>query len=188
MKRINSNELLNGLSADVRQLILQATQLQSLPPHRLTQSPSANRWSVAQVLEHLNIYGRYYIPAIEQKLHLHQTVANSHFKPGWLGNYFTHLMLPKADRSIPKKMKAPSNALPSPQPDATAQLQAFIRHQHHLLNLLEIARSANLNTIRIPTSLNKLIQLKLGDTFRFFIAHEQRHWVQIEGVLKVNGE
>ena len=60
-----------------------------------------------------------------------------------------------------------------------------ISHQHHLLNLLQIAKTANLEHIRIPTSLNKFISLKLGDTFRFFIAHEQRHFVRINAILKV---
>ena len=63
-------------------------------------------------------------------------------------------------------------------------LSEFINHQHHLLNLLQIARTANLEYNRVPISLTKLIKLKLGDTFRFFIAHEQRHFLQIERTLK----
>jgi hypothetical protein len=135
------------------------------------------------VLEHLNIYGRHYLPAIEQALHLNPTVPQQMFKPGWLGHYFTALMRPMANGSVRKKMKSPGQALPSPQPDAQAQLQQFVRHQHHLLNLLEMARSANLHHIRIPTSISRFIRLKLGDTFRFFVTHQQRHFVQINGVL-----
>jgi hypothetical protein len=59
-------------------------------------------------------------------------------------------------------------------------LQEFIRHQHRLLNLLQIAKTANIGRLRIATSLSKLVTLKLGDTFRFFVAHEQRHFLQIE--------
>lgn len=184
MKPINSNTLLELLQNDVRQLLLQCTLLQNSDPALLRTQPAEGKWSVAQVLEHLNIYARYYIPAVEQKLHLNQSGPNLVFTPGWLGNYFTQLMKPSAENRIKTKMKAPSNAVPSAQPDAQAMLQEFINHQHHLLNLLQIARAANLDYIRVATTLSKLITLKLGDTFRFFIAHEQRHFLQIENSLK----
>lgn len=178
-----SHTLLEQLQTDVREVLLQAQQLQHLPNHMLTREPAPGKWSIAQVLEHLNFYSRHYILAIEQKLHLHQTEPQVKFAPGWLGNYFTNLMKPGADNTISKKMKSPKNALPSVQPDAKLVLDEFINHQHHLLNLLQLAKTADLNSIRIPTSLSKFIALKLGDTFRFFVAHEQRHLIQIKNVL-----
>lgn len=182
--KYNSNSLLESLLADVRQIILEAEKLKAFPSFMLQSQPSLQHWSVAQVLEHLNIYSRYYIAAIEQKLHLNQSGPNTDFTPGWLGNYFTNLMKPNEEKRITKKMKAPKNAVPSTQPDAQKMLEEFINHQHHLLNLLQIAKTANLDYNRIPTSLSKLISLKLGDTFRFFIAHEQRHFVQIHNTLE----
>jgi DinB superfamily len=179
MKKINSNQLLESLQQDVRHIILQVSPLQQLQNTQLQQVPEPGKWSVAQVLEHLNIYSRYYIASIEKKLHLSQTGPNKNFTPGWLGNYFTRLMQPK-EGVIVKKMKAPKNAIPSPQPDGIKMLEEFIAHQHHLLNLLQIAKNANLDYIRIPISLTKLITLKLGDTFRFVVAHEQRHFIQIK--------
>lgn len=183
MKKINSNALLDVLQSDVREILLQCTVLQTKLPAVLQRCPQTGKWSVAQVLEHLNFYSRYYINAIEQQLHLNQSGPNQDFKPGWLGNYFTKLMKPTAERRIAKKMKSPANAVPSTQPDAVAMLAEFVSHQHHLLNLLQIARTANLEYNRVPTSLSKWITLKLGDTFRFFIAHEQRHFLQIENTL-----
>lgn len=184
MKKINSNQLLESLQADVRQILLQASQLHQTGTTLLELEPAAGKWSIAQVLEHLNIYSRHYITAIEKKLHLHQTTVRQSFIPGSLGNYFTRLMQPAAGNTISKKMKAPKNAIPSAKPSAAAMLEEFILHQHHLINLLQIARTADLQRIKIPTSLSSFIKLNLGDTFRFFIAHEQRHFVQIENTLK----
>ena len=184
MKQINSYILLEQLQSDVREILLQCTALQSSKTQDLSQEPQPGKWSVAQVLEHLNIYARYYIHAIENSLHRNQTGPSVNFTPGWLGNYFTNLMKPTEDKTIKSKMKAPANAVPSAQPDAVAMLTEFINHQHHLLNLLQIARTANLDYNRIPISLTRLIKLKLGDTFRFFIAHEQRHFLQIQNTLK----
>lgn len=105
--KYNSNSLLESLLADVRQILLEAEQLKALPASMLQSQPSLQQWSVAQVLEHLNIYSRYYIATIEQKLHLNQSGPNTDFTPGWLGNYFTNLMKPNAEKAITKKMKAP---------------------------------------------------------------------------------
>ncbi|MFN8252153.1 MAG: DinB family protein [Ferruginibacter sp.] len=182
--KFKSTALLSQLELDVKQIIARCKQLEHMDDATLQTVPAPGKWSVAQVLEHLNIYSRHYIAAVENKLHHHQTSPAFSFKPGWLGNYFTRLMKPGADNKIAKKMKAPKNAQPATQPAAAMMLQEFLAHQFHLLNLLAIARSASLNNIRIPTSLSKFIRLKLGDTFRFFIAHEQRHFVQIDNTLK----
>lgn len=182
--KYNSNALLESLQVDVRQIIFEADPLKALPESTLQTPPAFDKWSVAQVLEHLNIYCRYYIHAIEQKLHLNQSGPSTDFTPGWLGNYFTRIMKPKADHTIGKKMKAPQNAIPDTRVDAKTVLEEFVTHQHHLLNLLQIAKKANLEYTRIPTSLSRFITLKLGDTFRFFIAHEQRHFIQIRTVIQ----
>ena len=183
MKIFNSDSLINSLSADLGEIILQSGKLQSVPLSALTHSPGPGSWSIAQVLEHLNVYARHYITEIETKLHFHHTQPQETFRSGWLGNYFSNLMKPAAGNKPVKKMKAPKNALPSVAPDAKAMLDEFIAHQHHLGNLLEISRHANLSAIRVPTSLSSMIRLKLGDTFRFVIAHEQRHMQQIQRLL-----
>lgn len=182
MKAFNSNALIVSLQADIRDIIVRASKLER-EQHNMEKCPATGSWSVAQVLEHLNIYARFYIGSIESKLHMHQTSAGETFNPGWLGNYFTNMMKPGADNTIAKKMKSPKEAVPVSEPDTKTMLQEFLAHQHHLLNLLQVAQSANLETIRIPTFLSRFISLKLGDMFRFLVAHEQRHFVQISNTL-----
>lgn len=179
MKKLNSYILLDILKEDVREIILKAEKLKAIESWKLEKNPGEGKWSVAQVLEHLNIYNRHYLTEIENQLHHKNPVNKIDFKPGWLGNYFTNLMKP-GDNGAIKKMKAPANAIPATQPNATDMLNEFITHQQHLVNLLNIARFADLNKNRIATTLSKHIKLKLGDTFRFVIAHEQRHFIQIE--------
>ena len=70
-------------------------------------------------------------------------------------------------------------------PDAV--ISEFIQHQKRLLQLLEASRQKSLNQIKVPISISKLLKLKLGDTFRFFIAHEQRHFIQARNTLKTIG-
>jgi uncharacterized damage-inducible protein DinB len=183
--QFKSQSLLEDLQTDTRVIILKADQWRYLPLVRLQAPPAEGSWSAAQVIEHLNVYCRHYIPAIEQKLRDHRSQPSPDFKTGWLGGYFTKLMQPGENGTLAKKMSAPKNARPSAQPDALLMLQEFLDYQQRLLLLLENAKSANLGGIRVPTSLSNAIALKLGDTFRFFIAHQQRHMLQAARALEI---
>ena len=182
MKKYKSIEILEQLQADTRQLILTANYLQTIDPGLLLQEPAPGKWSVIQVLEHLNSYGRYYLLAIERSLEKDKPAVEV-FRPGWLGNYFTKLMKPGEDGTITNKMQSPKDHRPSKYLDVFPVLTTFLEQQHYLLELLEQAKSKNISSIRTPISISRLIRLKLGDTFRFLIAHEQRHFVQIDNTL-----
>lgn len=184
MKTYKSTELLEQLQADVRQLILSANYLNSSDPELLMQQPAPNKWSVVQVLEHLNSYGRYYLLAIERSLQKDKP-AVEFFKPGWLGNYFTRLMKPGENGILINKMQSPKDHRPGKDLDIFPVLNAFLEQQQYLLDLLELAKTKNIGSIRTPISISKFIQLKVGDTFRFLIAHEQRHFVQINNTLAI---
>ena len=93
-------------------------------------------------------------------------------------------MLPDTEGVPRSKMKAPKNAIPAPEHDARAIVAKFIDQQEKMLLLLEQARIVNISKIRIPISISRWIRLKLGDTFLFIIAHNQRHIAQLERALK----
>ncbi|MBL7739857.1 MAG: DinB family protein [Chitinophagaceae bacterium] len=181
--RMRSIELLEQLQADVRQLILTASHLQKEQVSVLTLQPAAGKWSVAQVLEHLNSYGRYYLPAIERSLAKSEATAAEWFKPGWIGNYFTKIMQPGNDGKLTNKFKAPKEHTPVLKLDVNTVIHTFLEQQHHLLNLLDEAKGKNIGRIRTPISISRVIKLKVGDTFRFLVAHEQRHFIQIRNVV-----
>jgi uncharacterized damage-inducible protein DinB len=49
--------------------------------------------------------------------------------------------------------------------------------------LLQSAREVDLNRTKTAISITKLITLKLGDTFRFVITHNERHMAQALATL-----
>ena len=63
--------------------------------------------------------------------------------------------------------------------------EEFLTQEYLLLELLDQAETVDLNKIRIPISLTKLIKLKLGDVFNFIVAHHERHFLQISNAMKV---
>jgi DinB superfamily len=151
----------------------------------LRQTPAEGNWSVAQVLDHLNGYNRYYLAAIEAQMDKPaRPLPQSMYRAGWLGAYFTKLMLPAVPGKKPVKMKSPKEHEPASFPDPETMIREFISGEEKLLMLLEKSREINLGKVRIPISLNRFIRLKLGDTFHFLIAHQQRHFLQIRQILE----
>lgn len=181
--------LLEQLHDRTEQILQKAVgEWQMLSPEELSHQPAPGAWSAAQCLEHLNFYGRHYLPEIEKAIQKGKT--NGHepekfFRSGWLGAYFTKLMQPQPDGALKSKMKAPKNAIPAAQPDAQAMLAEFIDQQETMLRLLNDAWEVNLNTLRVPISLSPWIRLKLGDTFGFVIAHMERHVLQADKAVKM---
>lgn len=64
------------------------------------------------------------------------------------------------------------------------KIDRFLKQQKGMLRLIELAEKVDLNQIKTNiTILKGIIRLKLGDTFRFVIYHNERH---IQQAQKVN--
>jgi len=187
MKKYNTQELLETLEQQTESLLnLAVQQWQMMNPSIIKQQPTPGAWSAMQCLGHLNAYGKYYLPAIEKAIDIARIKSkpvNTTFTPGWLGNYFTKLMLPSQNNGSIKKMKAPKDYTISNEGNSDEVLAEFIAQQEKLLVLLHQSRRIDLNKTRIPVSIAKFIKLKLGDVFMFLIAHNIRHIQQAERAI-----
>ncbi|RDC62695.1 DinB family protein [Adhaeribacter pallidiroseus] len=174
MPPVNKNQFLDCLERRVESHLQEAVKIfQNEPDAVLLQPAPDGGWSMAQCLDHLNGYGYYYLPQIAKGLSKPNKAAHPHtFTSTWLGTYFTRLMEPSTGT---KKMKAFKNHIPRPDLDAPAVVAAFIQQQETLLTYLNQARTADLDTIKIPISITKWVKLKLGDVLQFLIAHNERH-------------
>jgi hypothetical protein len=182
MPSFNIQELIGSLRQDVQETFLQLETIQQIPADILLRQPEPGKWSIAQVLEHLNGYNRFYLDVIEKGLKNNNYPSKQSYKAGWFGDYFTKMMQPRKDGTIGNKMSAPKAYNFGPDLDVERVLNEFRRGQQQLLALLENARKADLGRIKVPISISKLIKLKLGDVFRFVIAHQLRHFQQINRV------
>jgi hypothetical protein len=187
MKKFKSEDLINELQTDVRQIMAAAEQLRTADPVKLSYCVEQGKWSVAQIIEHLNAYNRYYLPAIEKAMAPISKELNAWFVSGFWGNYFTKMMMPTNVYEVKNKMKAMKAYSPDKSVNVEQAFNEFIQHQNKLLQLLEVARRRNLNSIHIPISISRFIRFRLGDTFRFLIAHEQRHMIQARNAIKAVG-
>lgn len=181
------DRLIDELGATLREQQARAREILQLPAEQLLRRPSGGAWNVLEVFEHLNLSSGIYVRGLEDVFarEAARYRANSHFTPGLLGNWFTNGMKPKADGAIGWKMRTMKMFDPGRQQGASqASIGRFIEMCDRFLKLLEQARTTDLNKLRVVSSLGPVIRFKAGDAFRFPVAHQERHFLQIERLLR----
>lgn len=184
MKEIAPPELINQLTQDTLE-IKRVVEEEFLPlnDEELNFKPDPDTWSVLECIEHLNIAEHHYYKEMDKKIHSSTTTPGQSFKGGLIGNYFTNMMRPNLDGEITNKMTTVKKYVPS-QLLSKDVIHHFINDQDIMLKLLEDANAVNLGKVRIKSALGSWLMFKLGDAFQFVTAHNQRHLIQAQNVLK----
>ncbi|MFI1773246.1 DinB family protein [Thalassobellus citreus] len=183
--KVKTETLISELIELTRQNIKKVEQLSLEPISKLNWKPNQKSWSVLEAIEHLNLYGDFYLPKIESGINnnINSTISGSYFKPGLLGDYFAKSMLPKEKLN---KMNTFKSKNPNGSDLNKSTLERFLLQQEKTLILLDKAKKVSLNKTKIPTTLGKLVKLNLGDTLKVVIYHNLRHIVQAEKTLNTN--
>jgi len=181
--KIKSDVLIEDLMERTKKVLNEAIAFQEMGEEELNFKPDEKQWSILECLEHLNRYGDFYIPEIKSSIEKTTSVASVNFKSGLLGNYFAKSMLPKEKLN---KMKTFKSMNPAGSDLDKGVLEKFIGQQKQLLDLLNDARKIDLQKVKTSISISNWIKLRLGDTFRVVIYHNQRHMVQAHKLINRN--
>lgn len=178
---IASQKLILDLIQRTRANISHAVKYRSLSAEKMNWRAKHDNWSILECLEHLNLYGDFYIPEIKRKIESSNTQARENFNPGILGDYFAKSMLPKEKLN---KMKTFKDKNPIGSELDKITIERFINQQEQILILLDKSREIDLNKTKTAISISKLIKIKLGDTFRIVVYHNERHLAQANKLMK----
>lgn len=178
--KTKTTTLIEDLLDRTRANLFAAEELKTLNFEELNSNPAPGSWSALECFEHLNFYGNFYIPEIEKQIENSRHPAEEIFKSGIIGNYFAKSMLPKEKQGKMKTLKSQDPIGKSLSKDV---LELFIDHQHQLLILLDKARKVSLSRTKTGLSISKFLKLRLGDTFRVLVYHNQRHILQAKRAL-----
>lgn len=180
--KFKSEHLISELVELTRQNLNVAENLSQMKVEILNAKTSPDSWSALECIEHLNRYGDFYIPEIttrikQRKLKEKNTgsIKSDLFKSGKLGNYFSNTMKFKENLNAMKTLKSMN---PAGSNLAVGVVDKFIDQQKSILDLLNSARDISLTRTKTSISISKLIKLRLGDTFRVVIYHNERHLIQ----------
>jgi DinB superfamily len=188
MRPHSQQQLLTELETQVEHLLTKSIGEWQLVPHtQFAFKSSASSWSANECLQHVNSYGRYYLPAMQKAIDKAATGSTENFHAGWLGNYFTKMMMPKENGSLATKMKSPKDHAPTNILESHQVIAEFIDQQEILLKLLRQSKNLDLHKAKVGISIAPFIKLKLGDVFMFLIAHLIRHGQQADRALNQSG-
>ena len=179
MARIESKILIKDLKSRTQYCISEAKKWKKLNEHDLNLKRDLSSWSIGQCLDHLILFGNYYIPLFNESIKNSNKPTSTYFIPGFIGNMYAKAMLPNQ-----VKLGASSDKSPSTIRLTNEIVDQFIVQQKQYLELLELAEKVNLNTNKVSTSISKWVSLKLGDALRVAIFHNERHIRQALQVFK----
>jgi hypothetical protein len=178
----DNNTLIEELLRIVENSSQAAKKFKELPDSQLNFRKNPRQWNILECIEHLNRYGEFYLPEIEKSIIAHRNSDDARvFKSGIFGNYFANLMKVKNGNIF--RMKTPADKNPLGSQLTITTIDRFLKQLEMLKSLLNQARNVDLTKRKVPLSLTKFIRLRLGDTFRFFVYHIERHILQAERVL-----
>lgn len=206
--KIQASKLTQNLVEEIRTILQKTIQLQNLSNDELNFRPNTESWTILECIEHLNRYSNFYLQEIEKRIdektnktegkNTLNPTQDYTFKSGFFGNYLANSMLPiqqgiveisenqnpRANHSlkIGNKMKTFKDKNPIHSGVDRRVLTIFIDDQNEFIRLLEKSKQVDLNKTKVSLTL-PLLKFNLGDTFRFIINHEIRHFLQIATIL-----
>jgi len=185
MIAINKKTILSDLHDRIEVVKNNIQPFLKLQPQQLHWKPAPDKWSIAEIFEHVNITHAIYLKYINTALTDAPIQARETFKSNLLGKWAYDIIMPRQDGSV-FKLRAPKFLhADTIQLDGQQVLSSFMKQLEDFDHILELARYVDLQKIKIPFSFTKILKLRLGDNLRFIVAHNERHLLQAQKVLAI---
>jgi len=187
MKRIPVDLLIKKLSILTVGMSREVNEnFTNLTHEQLHWQPNDKSWSIAQCLEHLNAYYRYYIPVFNGK------IANTRFNEPI--QFFTSSPMGRAVyRSVKLgkvynvkrvlKSRKEYNPLVNSSLKSENPIEDYLNFQDQFVEVIKASEKIDLRKTKCPLSLRPVVKLNLGDALTFMAYHNERHIYQAKRVL-----
>jgi hypothetical protein len=175
---------LQGLRDQLRALREEAeTATSELTEAQWNWSPSPDRWSIAQILDHLNKVGSTILPHFETalaELKRRNARNNGPFRYSGFERFTIRLLSPNPPFKIPVP---PSFAPSAPTNLDSTVLADYLQLQNALCAFVESANGYDLAGIKVTSPASRFFRLRLGAYLESTVTHEQYHWQQVQELL-----
>lgn len=146
-------------------------------------SPAANRWSIAQCIEHLNAAARGYLPMLDEG------IADAIRRGRYSKGPFRYTLLGRLmswSQEPPARLKFKTVRAFEPPPRRARQetMAAFHAYQVQYIDRLRQANGLDLSRARVRSPAAGWLRIPLGSAFALTTAHERRHLWQARRVLE----
>ena len=169
-----SNRVINLITSKIRPMKYE----------QLTWKENPKKWSLIEVVSHLNKVYDKYLTNFEKAV---LTAPSSNGESGkvqhtLLGRLSIYSMKPKGQK---RRFKVKTFDFFQPDENASSNeiIETFLTNKEQFNTLIREARLRNLQDIKMPTALGEKMKFYVPECFDFVMAHEERHVVQLQGIL-----
>lgn len=161
-----------------------ATMLDGISMEQFNWRPSADRWSIAQNLDHLNREAHEQAPVVEgliERGNRERLFGQGPFRHPWFGNWYIGFLEP------PYKVKVPTlqRFVPPSSLTLEAVVPELIAWHDRFIDMAHKANGLHLSRLKAKLTYldHGMPSLSLGQWLRYLAAHERRHLWQIERIV-----
>jgi hypothetical protein len=162
------------------------TLVKGLSAEQANWKPQPGTWSICECLDHLGTTNIAYAGALQKAV----ATSPAHYKqptqliaPGMLSRWFLQNM----DAPAKRKFKAPTEIVPKQNGNPVELLQAFLKSHDLVREVVQSARSVDVNRLRFKNPFIGAIRFTVGTGLMIINAHDRRHLWQAEQVKKAAG-
>ncbi len=162
-----------------------------LEAEALRYKPAPDKWSISEVMEHINLVNHFYIKSLSKAVHAATDGEEAVLRYTWFGKKFARTMAPRKGEVTNKmptfrKINPVARAKQGYAVVEKVVFQNFMDDLDQLSELLKQAREKKVNRARIKT-FAPLLRLSFGDGVEVLLNHTDRHLVQAGRVLSQKG-
>lgn len=141
---------------------------------KLNQKPAPEKWSVAQVLDHLIRINESYQPILSQ-VRAGSYSLPWHARLGFMVRFFGNFILQSVEPTRKRKMKTFPVWEPSYSTLSGDIVTRFLAHQQELIREIQSWEPLIAKGVIICSPANRIIVYKLETAAKIITAHEERH-------------
>lgn len=161
---------------------LASRRLYRLSSDQLVWKASPKEWSIAQILNHLNLTHSKVIPNFEEALHTgtmaeHEREEVIHFS--MVDRIFIRMVGPNPPFPSP----VPSIFTPELTPDPDLAVSEFFEYHDEIVDLLVRSDDFRLREVNVVSPVNSRLKPNFIAYMDSLVGHEQYHWGQVEDVV-----
>lgn len=181
---ISTTTYLNEIEAGFRQAIDQVKSLvENTEGVELNTPEAPGKWHMLQCIEHMSRATELYVNNVSEKLNNGALPpSNQQYKGHWKGRMFAKMNAPKPGDEIPMKLKTFKTMEPPNELDAQTVLDRFYTVHEEMISAVNKTRDINIDKVKVATALGPMVKLRIGEAYRFVLAHTQRHVVQLKRI------
>lgn len=153
-----------------------------LTESQLNWKPAADKWSIAQCLDHLAVssaeFNSLFTEAITRGLRKWPVKDATTYRPSMVGGWLIKQIVPEN----PRKVSAPKVFKPSDSSLIQGALEKFLKQEELFLGFVQQAKGLDYNKTRLRSPVTALMRYSVADAFVITVVHGRRHLAQARRV------